>query len=78
MGDVTKWMIDIKQGKLLLCEWQIFNKVGWRWLMNWIGLKCFISLMFKLILEGKDLRCTSKLLGGCRDYIHTHRKLERC
>lgn len=78
MEDVTKWMTNIKQGRLSLHEWQIFNKVGWRWLMSWIGLKYYISLMFKSLLEGKDLECSSELSRGCRDCIQTHRKLERC
>jgi hypothetical protein len=51
---------------MLLDEWKIFNKVGLRHLINLIGLrhliswtrlKHFMSLIFKLLLKGKDLRC---------------------
>jgi hypothetical protein len=50
---------------MLLDEWQRFNKVGLRHLINLIGLKHlvswtrlkhFMSLIFKLLLKGKDLR----------------------
>ncbi len=44
---------------VLPSEWQRFNKA---WLRH------LISLIFKLLLEGKDLGCSSGFLWRLRDY----------
>jgi len=78
--DVTRWMAKIQH--LVECyheKWWGFNKAIWRWLVSWIGLKHFISLMFKLILEGKDLVCNyGTLMRIWIFFLQTHRNLENC
>jgi hypothetical protein len=57
---------------MLLGEWLRFIEARWKWLISWIGLRHFISLIFKLLLEGKDLGCSSKIWRGFGDYCFTH------
>jgi hypothetical protein len=71
--DVTRWMAKIQH--LVECYqeiWWGFNKARWRWLVSWIWWKHFISLMFKLILEGKDSGCNYGTLMRIWRFFFTH------
>jgi hypothetical protein len=54
-----------------LGEWQRFKKVGWRWLVSWIGQTHFIRLMIQITLEGKELGCNFGSSGYLGDFFFT-------
>jgi hypothetical protein len=66
---------SINATKMLLGEWQRFNKVGWRWLNRWTRLRHFMSLIFKLLLEGKNLWWSYEIWWGC--FLLTHKNGQR-
>jgi hypothetical protein len=68
-------LLSIKISKFMLpSKYQKFNKAKWRWVFSCTRLIHFISLIFKLLLEGNlDLGCSSELwwrLGDCFVLIH--------
>jgi hypothetical protein len=48
-------VVILVQVSMLPSEWWKFNKTRCRWLISWTRLRQFMSLIFKLILEGEDL-----------------------
>jgi hypothetical protein len=62
-----------------LGKWYKFNKAGQRWLVSWIKWKHLLVWKFKLLLEQKDLGCSSgswRFLGNC---FYTNREnLNNC
>jgi len=58
---------------MLLGEWQRFNKTGWKGLINLTILKHLINLIFKLLLEGKDLKCSFESWWRLGDFFFAHK-----
>jgi hypothetical protein len=68
---------------LLPNEWWKFKKgrlkhliscIGVRHLISWTWLKHLISLIFKLLLEGKNLGCNFGIWWRLRDYLFTYKE----